>query len=93
MAEERNRISLFHEVQEIEGNKIGHHDDKRGLSRRRKWKGRQHSAWTTRRKPLTAISGLRGGGGDEFETLDVEMMQQNAVGEKEEVIKPLPSLV
>ncbi len=81
MAEEGNRIALLHEVQEMEGKKISH-DNERGLHRRRKRKERRHSAWTTTRKPLTAMSGLRGGGGDEFENLDVEMMQQNAVDEK-----------
>ncbi len=92
LVEEGNRIALLHEVQEMEGNKISH-DNERELSRRRKRKERRHSAWTTTRKPLTAMSGLRGGGGDEFENLDVEMMQQSAVDEKVRSNENIISLV
>ncbi len=78
MVEEGNRIALLREIRGME--RKNSHDNERGVGRRRKRKEKRYPDWA--RPPLTAMSGLRGGYGDEFENLDMEAMHQTAVEEE-----------
>ncbi len=79
MVEEEKRIAFLHEVRVMEGKSS--HDNERGMGIRRRRKERRCSAWTMR-IPLSAMRGLRGGGGDEFDNMDTEVMHQTAVEEE-----------